>query len=889
MTLKTSSRDPANGRHLWLSYVFASTVIVVLVISLACVAFWQEKQRYRERASIAAQNLSRLLDQHISDVFGKIDVVLESCAFVYRKQATSGRVDAATLNAYLSYQESLLPELQEVRILDKDGFVRFGRGAPSAIPVNLSDRELFIRARKPAETGLIIYGPVFTQATKKWVIVFARRLHAADGSFAGVVFANLVVEHFDRFLSLASLGPHGAATVRNAELALIHRYPATQNAVGGKDVSTQLREAVQRYPEGGEYIATTTLDGVERSNAFRKMRKAPFYVIVGLATDDYLGGWKENVQLVSGLAAFAVLITILAAILVYRAHLRLRNDIENRYRAIFETSLDVININRLSDGCLIEANQFFFDIQGYERDEAIGRTASELKIWFDPVERQRFVEMLQRDSKCTNLEARFRRKNGALIWGLVSASVVELDGVPCIISIRRDITERKQAEEKINQLAFFDQITGLPNRTLLQDRLKQAMASSLRNGRYGALLLIDLDHFKSINDTLGHDMGDLLLQQVGRRLTECVREEDTVARLGGDEFVVMLASLSESQSEAASAVELIGEKVIAVLEQAFALKDISYFITASIGASVFLGHQVEIETIMKQADLAMYKAKDAGRNTLRFFDPEMTRDVLRRAALVSDLRKAIVRKQFELHYQAQVTGGRVTGVEALLRWRHPERGLVFPGEFIPAIEETGLILPVGQWVLDTACKLLADWATQAEMAHLTVAVNISACQLNHPDFVEQILMALARSGANPQRLKLELTESLLVNNVEDTIGKMTALKAKGVGFSLDDFGTGYSSLSYLQRLPLDQLKIDQSFVRDILTDPNGAAIAKMIVALAESLGLAVIAEGVETEAQRESLTQHGCHAYQGYFFSRPLPLDEFELFVKRGEANSSPA
>ena len=445
----------------------------------------------------------------------------------------------------------------------------------------------------------------------------------------------------------------------------------------------------------------------------------------------------------------------------------------------------------------------------------------------------------------------------------------------------RDITERMQAEETINHLAFFDQLTDLPNRALLLDRLKQAMANSQRSLLYGALLFIDLDYFKNLNDTLGHDMGDILLKQVAQRLTECVREEDTVARLGGDEFVVMLVSLSESQSEAASLVERIGRKVNVAFNQNFELKGIPYRITPSIGATVFLGQQTGIDTLLKQADLAMYKAKEAGRNILRFFDPEMAMDVLKRAALDADLREALQKKQFVLHYQAQVTDNQVTGAEALLRWQHPERGLVFPGEFISAIEETGLILPVGQWVLESACKQLADWATQAEMSHLTVAVNISARQLNQEDFVDQVLMALDRNGAPPLRLKLELTESLLVNNIEALIGKMTALKAKGVGFSLDDFGTGYSSLAYLKRLPLDQLKIDQSFVRDILTDPNDGAIAKMIVVLAESLGLAVIAEGVETDAQREYLMQHSCNAYQGYFFSRPVPLDEFESFVKR--------
>ena len=554
---------------------------------------------------------------------------------------------------------------------------------------------------------------------------------------------------------------------------------------------------------------------------------------------------------------------------------------EARYRTIFETSQDVITINRLSDGLYIDVNPAFLDISGYSRNEAIGHTTSELNVWADPDERLRYVDFLKRDSKCLNFEAEFRRKDGKLVWGQVTASVIELDDVTCVISIRRDITERKRTEEKINYLAYFDQLTDLPNRTLLYDRLKQAMANSQRSGNHGALLLLDLDHFKTLNDTLGHHMGDLLLKQVAQRLTECVREEDTVARLGGDEFIVMLVNLSESQRDTASLIELIGGKINAALNQPYELKDVSYRITPSIGASVFLGQQTEIETLLKQADLAMYKAKNAGRNTLRFFDPDMARDVLKRATLEKDLREAVQKKQFALHYQAQIAGSQVTGVETLLRWQHPERGLVYPNEFISVIEETGLILPVGQWVLETACQQLANWATQPDMSHLTVAVNISAHQLNHEDFVGQVLMAIELSGANPQRLKLELTESLLVNNVDAIIGKMVALKTKGVGFSLDDFGTGYSSLSYLKRLPLDQLKIDQSFVKDILTDPNDAAIARMIVVLAENLGLTVIAEGVETEAQKDSLCQHGCHAYQGYLFSYPLPLNEFESYIKR--------
>lgn len=564
-------------------------------------------------------------------------------------------------------------------------------------------------------------------------------------------------------------------------------------------------------------------------------------------------------------------------------------ETERRFRALFEQANDAILITQ--GATVLDCNHRAETLFGGPRDRIVGATP----LSFSPVvqpDGQKSSELLQEmlasaeAGEVVVFEWQHVRADGILFDVEVSLGSVDFGGKVCLQAIVRDTTERKQAEERNTHLAFFDHLTDLPNRRLLQDRLKQAMANSLRSGHYGALLLIDLDHFKTLNDTLGHDMGDLLLLQVAQRLTASVREEDTVARLGGDEFVVMLVSLSESQSGAASQAELIGSKIIAALNRTYGLGEVSYHITPSIGASVFLGQQTATDALLKQADLAMYKAKNAGRNTLRFYDPDMARDLLKRASLESDLREAVQKSQFVLHYQAQMTGNQATGAEVLLRWQHRERGLVFPGEFISQIEESGLILPVGQWVLETACKQLAEWATQPEMSHLTLSVNISARQFDHEDFVDQVLMALERSGANPRRLKLELTESLFVENVESTIVKMNTLKAKGVGFSLDDFGIGYSSLAYLKRLPLDQLKIDQSFIRDILTDPNDAAIAKMVVVLADSLGLTVIAEGVETEAQRKVLAQHGCHACQGYLFSRPVPLDAFELLVKRDQGEA---
>ncbi len=448
--------------------------------------------------------------------------------------------------------------------------------------------------------------------------------------------------------------------------------------------------------------------------------------------------------------------------------------------------------------------------------------------------------------------------------------------------LRREVAERKMADDEIRNLAYHDALTRLPNRRLLFDRLQHAIAASSRSGRYCALLFIDLDNFKTLNDTLGHDAGDLLLQEVSRRLATCLREGDTAARLGGDEFVVLLENLSENAQEAATQAETTGEKIHGALNQTYQLANHEYNGTPSIGVTLFTDHQDTVDELVKRADLAMYHAKSAGRNALRFFDPQMQAVITTRATLEAGLREALLKQQFLLYYQAQVDSqGHVTGAEALLRWQHPQGELVSPMEFIPLAEDTGLILLVGRWVLETACAQLALWAACPELAHLMVAVNVSAREFHHKDFVDQVKSVLVTSGARPQRLKLELTESLLLHDVEDTIVKMTALRAEGVSFSLDDFGTGYSSLSYLKRLPLDQVKIDRSFVRDVLTDAYDSAIARSVIDLGRNLGLGVIAEGVESGAQRDFLAANGCQNYQGYLFSRPLPLHEFEKFVRR--------
>jgi len=477
-------------------------------------------------------------------------------------------------------------------------------------------------------------------------------------------------------------------------------------------------------------------------------------------------------------------------------------------------------------------------------------------------------------------------------WFLIVCGLIPVLAAAVLVRWRVGALERRErelqllvaAQEEIRNLAFYDPLTGLPNRRLMVDRLCEAPASSAQRNRLRALLLLDLDNFKAINDTLGHAMGDLLLQEAARRLGTRIRETDTVARLGGDEFLVMLKDLNEVPELAATQAEIVAESILALLGQPYQLTGRECRSTPSIGITLFGDQQHSLNEVLQQAELAMFQAKTAGGGTVRFFAPALQAVMNARAAIEEDLRLAIKLGLFVLYYQPQVEGDVVIGAEALVRWKHPERGILLPGDFIPLAEQTGLILPLGNWALEAACRQIAAWAQGQETAAITIAVNISAHQVRQTDFVERVLGTLQRTAANPKMLKLELTESILLDDVEDVIVKMMELKLHGLKFSLDDFGTGYSSLSYLKRLPLDQLKIDRSFVQDILEDDCGGAIAQTIISLGRAMGLSVIAEGVETESQRDYLARLGCHAYQGFLCSVPLPAEQFEMLLTRGIA-----
>jgi diguanylate cyclase (GGDEF)-like protein/PAS domain S-box-containing protein len=552
---------------------------------------------------------------------------------------------------------------------------------------------------------------------------------------------------------------------------------------------------------------------------------------------------------------------------------------EARFRQMFEHHASPMLLVEPLSGDIVNANRAAARFYGYSIAQMKAMNIAQIST--SPPQ-----EVAEQRLQAQNQERNYfvfphRLANGEERTVEVHSSPVEVEGRRLLFSIIHDITERKQLEEQMHDLAFYDPLTKLPNRRLLLDRLGKALLTCARTRRYGALMFLDLDYFKKINDLHGHDIGDKLLVEVANRILACIREQDSAARFGGDEFVVMLEGLSESQIEAVTQAEVVAEKIRSALAQPYSLKQenevIVHHCSSSIGVSVFRRHDETMEQLLKWTDMAMYRAKDSGRNAIRFFDPDMQTAIENRAALEADLHAALEQHQFSLFYQVQVNAaGKPQGAEVLLRWQHPQRGLVLPAQFIPLAEETGLIVPIGAWVMDTACAQIKRWRDRPAFQNLVLAVNVSAKQFRQPDFAEQVQKAVVRHGITAMSLKLELTETLVLDNIDDTVTKMQALKDFGVSFSMDDFGTGYSSLSYLKRLPLDQIKIDQSFVRNISTDKADMVMVMTMVDLGMNFEVDVIAEGVETETQFQLLHRYGCASFQGNLFGRPLPLEQFE-------------
>jgi diguanylate cyclase (GGDEF)-like protein/PAS domain S-box-containing protein len=813
------------------------------------------------------------------------DALASPLAQAERRRRWSGDPQLARLSASLTAAAGAI-KADAIVVVNAagDGIAASNSGqADSFVGINYADRDYFLQARAGApgqqyalgrvsKVGGLYYSyPLIENGRFLGAVVAKRNLSALAASVrTGAVFLSdangVIVFSADPRLTFRTLPGAAIGALPAARRALQYQRgsfaPLSITPWDGHgDGAVRLERDAMPVVLGTRRLAGESITvHVPRPLAeLVRLRRQGYWLFALIA----LGG--------------ATLIVAACAIVVYLRETR-RVEADLRIAATaFETQEGMV----ITDAAriVLRTNRTFSDITGFAPRDVVGREL----VLADPARHDAaFRAAIWQVVAITGSwqgEIWNRRKNGESYPEMLVVTAVRnaAGAVTHYVCALADITARKATEEEIRNLALYDFLTGLPNRRCLMERLQQALAASTRSDLRGALLFIDLDNFKDLNDTLGHNMGDLLLQQVAARFKESVRETDTVARLGGDEFVVMLEGLEQDPARAAEYALMVGQKIQEQLRKPYALGAHQHNCTASIGVTLFHGHGENVENLLKQTDLAMYQSKGAGRNSLHFFAPAMQAVASARASLDNDLRRALQQQQFQLHYQPQVdAGARLVGAEALLRWHHPQRGMVGPAEFIGAAEESGLILALGDWVLSTACTQLAAWKRHPFTRSLRLSVNVSPRQFRQPGFVARVLSVLEASGADPRKLRLELTESLLLDDVAQTITKMEMLKTHGVGISLDDFGTGYSSLTYLKRLPLCELKIDRSFVRDI---PDDAAIIKTILTLADNMGIDAVAEGVETPAQRDYLAALGCQTFQGFLFGHPMPPNEFGLFA----------
>lgn len=799
------------------------------------------------------------------------------------------------LESLLRQRSDDFDTVEVLRILDGEGRLIASSRPDLFRGQDLSARAYFRPFEENPELDEWVSPLIASNSGDSYDLVQVRRLRGDDGQYLGLLVAKLDRTVLTRALDRLSMARGESIAIIDTRMQLLARRPSFTHDVRTDLLGTQIVEPLtSRFIDSGDkstQVRTRSpLDGEERIYAFKRVRDLPLVVVVGEEVNVLLAGWYHRLWI---LGVVALLIAALGGLALRHYFNRLLLEAELRRRVIearhaeqelriaataFETHLGMLITD--AEANILRVNDTFTHITGYREDEVVGRNPSMLSSGrHDASFYAKLWKSVRRQGGWQG-EIWNRRKNGEVFpeWLTISTVSNDKGEATHYVATISDITERKAAEQEIHQLAFFDPLTGLPNRRLLMDRLEVAMKDSYRSGQLAALLFIDLDHFQQINDILGHYLGDQLLQALSRRFDGVLRDTDTLSRLGGDEFALLLHDLGAEQEHAALIAERVAGKLLGILASPVTFDHQSITVTASIGITLFRDHGTTLDEVFQQADMALFQAKQAGRNTLRFFDPGMQAQLHVRARLEAGLREALSRDEFRLFYQVQVNAsGEAIGVEGLLRWEHPERGMVAPAEFIPLAEENRLIVPIGAWVLETACRQLVAWASDPAMVALAISVNVSPRQFREADFVERVLDILDATGAPAERLKLEVTESLFLEERDDARAKMLRLRERGVSFSLDDFGTGYSSLSYLKRLPLDQLKIDQSFVRDLHVDETSAAIVVSMTALAKSLQLEVVAEGVETQAQYDWLVAHGCQIFQGYLFGRPVPVEALDI------------
>ncbi|WP_386080375.1 EAL domain-containing protein [Vreelandella sp. F11] len=887
--LKATKTYRQQRRHVIALYLLALCVMVVLFSWLLS----EQRKQEIEAAEVRITARANVVTEWAKGVFAQSGQALFGLKELLVLQGMPDRDNTQALQRSLENLTRYIPMVDEIAVLDSDGRV-LASGLGNRQPnTDISDTVFFNAFKHAGEEELIT--PLYWSASdQRYYLYHGRRLETSTGEFAGVVISSIVPEVFADSLEQMSVYDGESIALVDPSLKFIARYPRPEAkfTTGSQIESPETTEWLARGESTWSINFESPIDGRKRLFRMLRVGEYPMLAVVGVDLHGLLSAWRQR----------AVILTLVMAVIALlgawgvRHYLnrlaladQLRQRIEEREQAraeaqiaaaAFQTHLGILITD--SRGTILKVNETFSRITGYSEAEIVGNNP---RMFSSGLQNAAFYRRLWKRVITTgNWEGEIwnQRKNGELFpeWLTISAVHSVEGALTHFVATMSDISERKAAEQEIHQLAFYDTLTGLANRRLFMDRLGTALKELQRHQRCGALLFIDIDNFKQINDTLGHYAGDQVLQSIARRLGKMLRDTDTLARLGSDEFAVLIEGVDSNYAQTTRLAERIAHKLLAAVNEPITLAEESIKVTGSIGIAIMASNEYGADDYLQQVDMALFQAKSNGRHGVCFFDPSMQAALLAHVKLESDLRQAQASQQWQLYYQPQVDHhGRITGVEALLRWNHPERGLVSPGDFIPLLESNELINDVGEWVLEDACYQLARWAQHPRLRKLTISVNISPLQFRDEHFLARVEGVFARTQAPLQQLKLEVTESLFVEARDDARDKMLALKERGVRFSLDDFGTGYSSLAYLAQLPLDQLKIDQSFVQQVLESQANAAIVESTIALAESLNLEVIAEGVETKAQQAWLLAHDCHAYQGYLFGRPVTAAAVERLI----------
>lgn len=860
------------------SLIALAIVVPALYIAFAFASIRQDYQLTLQKAELDARSTSAALSEHANRAIGEADrFLIGALGEVERSGLAPVAENQAALHAILQYYSSKLPQMAGISLVDKDGRTIANGLRENVTHADVRDRDYFNYHALPANKGLFISEPLMSRISGKWVFTISRRLSNPDGSLKLLLVAAMPVDYFDTFYRSLGTGRDTRLMLLRSDGVILVESPISLPQRVRSIAGDPMFARYHTQSAGSFRRDAGVEDELSRIVGYAGSPDHPLIAATWLSQDEVLLPWHKRVEqsALVGVLSIALLLALIALLqrqlnilLAGKADLEEKNESLAMAAQVFETSLHAIAIFS-AEGVFMRVNKAFSDITGYAPEEVIGRSVRQFETTFIHADVRATIGVALKESGSWQGESQFLTKDGVELIVKESVSMMRdaAGATKAVVAIFQDVTEQKISERRLHQLAHFDVLTNLPNRRTFADRIQHEIDLAVRRNTMLAVVFIDIDHFKTINDSLGHATGDLVLQAVANRLRTCLRLGDTVARIGGDEFVVLLEGNSKRDT-----FERVAHKLADSLTDSINIGGREMYVAASMGISVFPQDGKDSETLLRNADTAMYRAKTAGRNCWRFFDESMALHATRRLELETALRRAAERNELVLYYQPQrsLHTDRIVAVEALLRWERPGRGMISPMEFIPLAEDSGLIVPIGEWVLLAACTQAALWWHQHKI-ELRVAVNIAAKQIHHKGFVEQVRDTLARTNLPGEFLELEITESSIIENVEETVSKLHQLKALGVSVAIDDFGTGYSSLSYLKQLPVDRLKIDRSFVKDTPDDIDDCAIVRTIISMSHNLGLSVIAEGVETQRQFDFLRTQHCDEIQGYLVSVPLP------------------